>query len=196
MRPRLAGRVTALLACSVLSAVCAARGPSPQTMAELGRADALLREGCYFCLQDALATYERLAAAPRPPVSAAPGAFNAAVLLAVRAKELGLPSDRLLTHAQDLAARLPPPAPGAIPPSAFIDAAAVVIGETSGLDPEERQQRIPRRPVTDQKPIPQRVALELAVSTNIVAEYLTLAIDCDFLLSREAVNVNDLLAKH
>ncbi len=184
---------------AALSVVCAARGPSPQILAEMGRADALVREGCYRCLNDALAIYERLAAATRPPISALPGAFTTAILLAVRAKELGLPAEAPLTHARDLAARLPvpsSPAAGVIPPSAYVAAAEAVIGETSGFDPEERQQRIPRRPVTDPKPLPQRVALEPAIATSFVAEYLALAIDCDFLLSREALEVDDLLTKH
>jgi tetratricopeptide (TPR) repeat protein len=181
----------------ILVAGCAARGPSPQTLAELGRADALVRQGCYFCLKDALAAYERLAASPRPPAEALPGAFNAAVLLTVRAKELGLPSDQRLTHARDLATRLPTPAAGVVAPAALVDAAAVVVGETSGFDPEERQQRVPRRPVTQQPvALPQRVALEPALATSLVAEYLALAIDCDSLLSRETVQVGDLMAKH
>ena len=182
--------------CAALSVVCAARGLSPQLVAELGKADALVREGCYFCLKDALAAYERLAATPRPPAEALPGAFNTALLLTVRAKELGLPSDRFLSQARELAAKLPPSAPGTVPTSAFIDAAAAVVGETSGMDPEERQQRIPRRRVTDETPAPQRAALEPAIATNMVAQYLALALDCDSVLRRETVMVDDLLAKH
>jgi tetratricopeptide (TPR) repeat protein len=191
MRVRLAPFLLA-----VVAATCAARGPSPQVIAELGRAGALVREGCYRCLEDALAAYERLAATPRPPVEALPGAFDAAILLTVRAKELGLPADRWLTRARDLSSRLPPAPAAAVPASALIDAAAVVVGETSGLDPEERQQRIPRRSTTEQQHVPQRTALEPAVPTSIVAEYVALAIDCDSLLGREAVKVAELLAKH
>jgi tetratricopeptide (TPR) repeat protein len=174
---------------------CAARGRSPQVTAELGRAEALVREGCYACLKDALAAYERLAALPRPPADALPGAFNAAILLAVRAKELGLPFEQPLSHARELSTRLPAPTT-ALPPSVLLDAAQVVIGETSGFDPEERMQRIPRRPATDQTRLPQRVALEPAIATNFVAEYLALAIDCDTLLGREPLRLDDLLAKH
>ncbi len=184
------------IVCVSLFAACASRGPSPQLIAELGRADVLLRTGCYRCLHDALSIYERLAAAPRPPVNALPRAFDAALLLTVRAKELGLPSDQSLTRARDLAARLPPSAHGSVPLSAFIDAAAVVVGETSGFDPEERQRRIPRRRITDEAPLPERIALEPAMATNIVAEYLGLAIDCDFLLRRETLRFDDLLAKY
>lgn len=55
------------IACfAVIVAGCAARGPSPQMVAELGKATALVREGCYSCLKEAQAIFERLAAPPRP----------------------------------------------------------------------------------------------------------------------------------
>ncbi|MGH9199844.1 MAG: hypothetical protein ACRD2A_01255 [Vicinamibacterales bacterium] len=175
---------------------CAARGPLPQVIAESGRAEALMQQGCFACLKDALSTYERLAATPRPPANTLPGAFNAAILLTVRAKELGLPFDQFLSRARDLATRLPLPAPGTASPSALLEAAEVVVGETSGLDPEERQRRVPRRRPTDETKLPQRVALEQAIATHLVAKYLALAIDCDWILTREALELDDLLAQH
>jgi tetratricopeptide (TPR) repeat protein len=123
-------------------------------------------------------------------------AFNTSLLLTARAKELGLPSDALLQHARELAARLPPSPPGSVQPAVLIEAAAAVVGETSGFDPEERQQRLPRRTTMQEEPIPQRLALEPAVATDMIAEYLALAIDCDFLLRREKLNFSELLAKH
>src|SRR5688500_18655294 len=36
---------------------CAVRGPAPALIAEAGIADASLREGCYRCLEQALATF-------------------------------------------------------------------------------------------------------------------------------------------
>src|SRR5262245_35919405 len=133
MRTRFA-RATIVLAMALLAASCAARGPSPQLIAELGRADALVKAGCYGCLKDALAIYERIAASPRPPASVWSRAFDAAVLVTVRAKELGLPSDAPLQHARELATKLPPAAPGSLQPTALVDGAAAVIGETAGFD--------------------------------------------------------------
>ena len=82
---------------ALLMASCAARGPSPALVAEVGKADVALNEGCYRCLEDALQAFERVAADPRAPGRAKRGAFEAALLLAVRSKELGLPFPRRFT---------------------------------------------------------------------------------------------------
>ena len=72
-------------ACLALAlAGCAARGPSPQVVAELGKANALLREGCYACLKEAQTIFERLSAPPRPAPGALRGAFDATLLIAMR----------------------------------------------------------------------------------------------------------------
>ena len=72
-------------ACLALAlAGCAARGLSPQIVAELGKAQAMVREGCYSCLKDAQAIFERLSAPPRPVPGAARGAFDATLLIAMR----------------------------------------------------------------------------------------------------------------
>ena len=63
---------------------CAARAPSPQVVAELGKANALLREGCYACLKEAQTIFERLSVPPRPAPEAAEGAFEATLLIAMR----------------------------------------------------------------------------------------------------------------
>ena len=51
------GLVTAVVV--IMVSACAPKGPSPQTLADLARADTLLRDGCYECLEDALTIYER-----------------------------------------------------------------------------------------------------------------------------------------
>ena len=129
-----------------LSAACAARGPSPQVLAEMAKAESLVRQGCHTCLTEALAIYERNATLKQAPPGAARGAFDAAVLLAVREKELGIPGDAYGFRAVELAKRVPvtvpvvkgKPVPVSIPPQTVLDAAALVTGETSGLDPEMR----------------------------------------------------------
>lgn len=81
---------------------CAAREPpadSPQGD-ELARAGALIREGCYRCLEEA-------SALARPLATSSPAAravaFDAALLLAVRDRELGLRSADHLPLARALA---------------------------------------------------------------------------------------------
>jgi tetratricopeptide (TPR) repeat protein len=186
---------------------CAARGPSPQVVAELGKANALLREGCYSCLKDAQAIFERLSAPPAPAPGAERGAFEATLLIAMREKELGLPADASLDRAKQHANRIGNPKAGvastkagvvaSVSPAALLDAAALVIGETAGLDPEQRSKYIG---VRGRPPLeatnPQRRALDAWVGTDPVAQYVALMIDCEQLNMREAVKPADILAKY
>jgi tetratricopeptide (TPR) repeat protein len=82
--------------------------PGIALTAELAKADALVAEGCYACLSDALATYERVAAGGDAP-AAGLRAVDTALLLALRERELGLGRARSLEHAVELAAHQPPP---------------------------------------------------------------------------------------
>ena len=175
---------------------CAARGPSPQLLSELGRAQVLQREGCYRCLIDALSVFERVAAAPRAPISAVQGAFETAVMLSVRAKEIGLDADEFLAKARAFAVRMPAVV-GAPAPAIYLDAAAAFIGETSGLDPEVRQT-LPRRRAANGRPLPlpARSALDAAPASDALAGYLAIALDCDDTFSRAELNRDGLFAKY
>src|SRR5688500_932309 len=106
--------ITVLVICV---SACAARGPSPQLLAELGKADALLRQGCYTCLREAEAIYTRLSAMPKPLPAAGQGAFDAAMLIAIRERELGMFPRATFDRARQLAAALPPALPPALAPS-------------------------------------------------------------------------------
>ena len=191
-------RVLLISLAIVIGPACAARGPSPQLLADIGKADMLLRDGCYRCLEDALAIYERAAAAPRPPAGAQSRVFDALVLLAVRAKELGMPPDAHLAKARDLASQLPAPLSPALPYAAYLEAVDYIQGELSGFDPEMRQTRVRRpSPASAGGPStsPQRLALQPAVATSIVAEYLAIAIDCDDARARKEMNAASILAR-
>jgi tetratricopeptide (TPR) repeat protein len=182
---------------------CAARGPSPQVIAEFGKANSLLREGCYTCLKEAQTIFERLSAPPKPASGALRGAFDATVLIAMREKELGLPADASLDRARQHATHLVDPkekgatAPASLSPAALLAAAELVVGETAGLDPEMRSKLIGvrgRPPVA--KDNPQRRALDAWVDTDVVAQYVALMIDCEQLNMRESVRPADVLAKY
>ncbi len=194
--PRLAATCLALLGL----AGCATRGPSPQVVAELGKATALMHEGCYSCLKEAQSIFERLSAPPRPAAGAARGAFEVTLLIAMREKELGLPASASLDRATQQAARLvSPEEAGANPlvsPSILLDAAALVIGETAGLDPEQRAQLTGRvRPALDPTH-PQRRALDAWVETSPVAQYVALMIDCEQTRLRDGVSAPAILARY
>ena len=175
---------------------CAARGPSPQLTADVGRAGALVRDGCYRCLEEALALYERAAASRRAPGTALRGAFDAAVLLAIRSKELGLPSEASIERARALARRLPAPQPPDLHPSVFVDAAELLVGELSGLDPEERQRRAPAGRSEARHENPHRRALDPILGASLMAAYLALSIDCERLPKPNAIKADDVLARH
>lgn len=187
-----------LIAVSALLAGCAARRPSPAVLAELGRAQTLVNEGCYRCLLEALATYQRLAAAPNGPPDARRGAFEAAVLLLMRSKELGLPEPPALTRAKEHAAQVPI-SPSTLPPDAYLDAIALITSESAGHDPEEREQRGRTRrglwPNDGSVPAA-RVRLAAAAPGDVVAQYVALALDCDDPRLRKEVPYGDILARY
>jgi tetratricopeptide (TPR) repeat protein len=185
-----------LLLSTLLTWSCATRGPSPQVAADIGRADALVRDGCYRCLEEAHAIYERAAASRRVPGAAARGAFEAALLLAIRCKELGLPSDASFERARTWARRLPPAAVSALEPSVLVDAAELVIGELSGFDPEERQRRARAIRPEMRADNPHRRALDPLLDTSLAAAYLALSIDCERVPRQPPINGNDVLARH
>lgn len=159
-------------------AACAARAPSAETRAELGRAASLIHDGCYTCVRDAVAIYDRLTAADDASIPTLRAALDAAILLVLREKELGLPWEASLERARALAGRVPdaPPAP---PPLTLLAAAELVVGQTAGLDPEARARLAGRaRPPVNQDD-PTRRALDAYVGQHMLAAYIALAIDCD-----------------
>jgi tetratricopeptide (TPR) repeat protein len=200
----------ALICLALAVAGCAARGPAPELIAEFGKAQALLREGCYGCLQEAQSIFERLSAPPRPVPGAARGAFDATLLVAMREKELGLPADASLDRARQHASRIGNPREGVastttrdtkggvaptIPPAVLLDAAVLVNGETGGLDPEQRAQLFGARPALDPANAARR-ALDPWVDTDPVAQYVALMIDCEQTRLRQSVRPADVLAKY
>ena len=164
------GLVTAVVV--IMVSACAPKGPSPQTLADLARADTLLRDGCYECLEDALTIYERH--------KHAQGAFDAALLIAVREKELGIPGDPQLPQVTDR-------------DRALAAASGLIIGESTGLDPVQRaavNARV-KRPID--KDNPTRRALDSFVGKDLAATYVALSIDCESLPTLKVVDVPALL---
>jgi tetratricopeptide (TPR) repeat protein len=89
-----------LLALVLFSAGCAARtvpstAAAPPTLAFDDAADALIRRGCYRCLEQAFEQAQSHGARVQ--------AFEAATLLTLRSKELGLPGEEWLDKARALA---------------------------------------------------------------------------------------------
>lgn len=190
-----------IVAIAICASACAARGPAPQLVAELAKAEALLNEGCYTCLKQALALYAKLAAAKTPLQGAHEGTFNVALLLALREKELGIPGDdamakalRFLTSASQSHSSVAPGMPLTISRQSVFDAAGLIVGETGGLDPEQRalvtgRQRPPLEPDN-----PKRRALDAATVADITAKYVALSIDCEQQTLIESVDMRSMAA--
>ena len=185
-----------LLAVICLSAACAAKGPPPQLVAEVARADALFRAGCYTCLKEALAIYQKN--------KVSQGAFDAALLIAIREKELGIPGDEALRLVRELPAlRLAPPIPSESAPlaqggsrsNALLAAVELITGELSGFDPVQRAaiQR-GRKPV--QQEDAGRRALDPFFGKDVAATYVALTIDCESQKLIETVDIDGLTKQY
>ena len=127
---------------------------------------ALIRQGCYRCLEEALAVAE----AQQQPAEA----LEAAVLLVIRAKTLGIPSARWLSRARDLAPADPASA-------AYLEIADLLPGDPlSGtprllLGDRDRQRRIREDPIA-----PWRDVLTAGQASASFRAYLRVALTCSF----------------
>lgn len=161
-----------LLACLTVGlSACAAKAPiQPLYVAEMAKGEALLSDGCYTCLQQALALFEKALAMKTPPPGAREKAFDAALLVYLRERELSIPADESLAKARSL-----------LVPSrqAVFDAAQLVIGDTAGLDPEMRARLTGRVRPPLEMDNPVRRALDTAPEGDLASRYVALSIDCE-----------------
>ena len=172
----------AIVAMAVVAAACAARTPARLATTDLPRAQALATAGCYTCLVEALAIYER--------AGVTQAAFETALLVALREKELGIPEAASLEKARTLAARLAPSAPS--PPS-LVEIAEYAPVEPTGGDPDKSSHRNThdfRTRVAELRPL-----LETAAPT-LVATYLKVSFDCDDPRVRPLLKPAEVLAAH
>ncbi|HEX6161842.1 MAG TPA: hypothetical protein VFZ31_00650 [Vicinamibacterales bacterium] len=187
-------RLRALFAISLLAywpigliSACAPKGPPPQLVADLARAEALRSEGCYTCLEESLALLEKIGQGKVQP-SGVPGQkFDTALLIAIREKELGIPAEDALARAKSL-----------IVPSrqAVFDAAELIVGDSTGLDPEMRAFVMggKRPPLEPGNPV--RRALDAFPASDLTAKYVALAIDCEQQKLIESVDIKALTAQY
>jgi tetratricopeptide (TPR) repeat protein len=200
--------LTALVSTLGLVASCAPRGarPTAARLADLARADALVRDGCYRCLQEAreiyAATYVIASSRRSPPDPALRKEFDTTLLLVARAKELGLAFESDLTRARELLKKQQNTAgshrqpqssqSSAEDPSARLEAVEAIVGDLTGLDSEERLQRDERvenvanetAAVADRSTRVQ--ALRQSAATDLTSAYILLALECDRPARRQA----------
>src|ERR1051325_8213226 len=150
------------LALLAILAACAPKGPSPQLLAEAARAEALQSRGCYTCLKESLAVFEKLRQAKVPPPGIAEKVFDTALLIAAREKDLGIPSDESTKKAKSLVVPSRQP---------VLDAFELIIGDSSGLDPEMRAFVPGRNRPAVAPDNPFRRALDAFPPTDLTAKY-------------------------
>lgn len=151
-------------------AACASAPISKKANAELVAADKLVADGCYDCLVDALAIYERLAVGPARPLIVQ-RIFETDVLLGLRLKELALrPVERF-----DAARKLIPELPATFPAATYIE-----IAEALPFDPGGG---VPKKNVSESTMALNRrnAALRDALAAGpsaLLGGYLTASLDC------------------
>lgn len=171
---------------------CSARGtPRVDGADELGAANEALAEGCYACLREALDRYEQLLAKSRSRPQATDGAFAAALLVALREKELGLPFTPAMDRARQLASAQADPALA----NTLVDLAQQVRGELAGIDPEERAERMRLR----RGPPPRMDASLMSASASptgsLAIRYLWLTLECEHPEARRALKADEVTAR-
>lgn len=96
-------REHAFAVCLLVLAACAPRHVPPPRTDPIAQSFAAMRAGCYRCLEEGLEAVEAATG-----VAARERTFELALLLALRAKELGLPFEPWRQRAASVAASLPP----------------------------------------------------------------------------------------
>jgi tetratricopeptide (TPR) repeat protein len=184
-----AGVITRFLNCmSLLLAIatvgCAARGPSRQATAALATAEALVRQGCYLCLQEAAGILEQQVSADRASSATLTARLvEARVLEGLRQRELGIDSSQALAQARSLAVGLGAPRPGALDYAALLDLAELVPGDPTTLIVGNRTLPYPQWQARVKS---LRAALDPAIPSSRLATYVALSAACEDQQMREA----------
>lgn len=141
---------------------------------DFARADALVRQGCYLCLREALAAYEALMHRPDSAPGAQVRAFDTLLLLAIRERELGRGAGTSLDQARELAERLPAP----VETAARLRLVESLPWKASGVTRERIDESYAgwRRVRRDGQGW--RTLLTASPESDLTGRYLLLAFDC------------------
>jgi tetratricopeptide (TPR) repeat protein len=172
--PRALRHLGSFAVVALLATACASAPLNKKATAELAQADALVAEGCYDCLTDALAIYQRVGVGKARPLVVA-RLFETEVLLALRLKELSLAPNDELDAAKALVAELPASFPAAM----YLEIAEALPSDPGGGMPKLDVARAVR--ALTQPPQPRVKDYKAFLSTGpsaILRDYLTASIDC------------------
>jgi tetratricopeptide (TPR) repeat protein len=191
MRHRSLGLFLLLVAGGGLA--CASNPIKPAVQLELARADALVTEGCWDCLNEARLVYEKAAVLKARPL-VLPRLFETTVLIGLRQKELSLDPAKTFETAKAIGAELP----STYGVAAYLEIANAILPDSEGTPARERAafRRMSRQQYDDWKAIlagPAAVAPVAAPkgappkgpapvgASDLFRNYLALSVDCDFI---------------
>lgn len=158
-------RQALLLVVVLAAAACAARTPAAP-VADLARAEALVRQGCYDCLLEAREIYTRVVPARRRAVLLP--MLEVELLLALREKELALDTVATMTRARALAGDL----------GARVDTARV-LDLVDTVPPDATGRRLlPPSPAVRQELEMSLAAVDRGPFSRVFREYLALSLRC------------------
>jgi len=177
---RLLIAAVAAVVASTLAGACAKvpprLDPTPgiALTADLARADELVRAGCYSCLTEAFAIYERLAAAESGAGVAHIRAIDTALLMAIRERELGLGQGQARRRAQDLAESLPV----VFDYSTYLDIVDAVGWKASGVSAERQDSIVGGFRTVNQRFNGWRTTLLARAPGDLLSAYALTTLDC------------------
>jgi hypothetical protein len=128
----------------------------------------------------------------RPSAAVFRSAFDIAVLLALRERELGIPSDAAFERARGLAERVIPDA--GIAPGLRVELAELAPAETSAFDPDIAAARNTRQ--RRERLAALRAQFHTSPSPSLVEAYVRLAFDCDDREIRQQLAPGPLLTQY
>ncbi|HUQ83746.1 MAG TPA: tetratricopeptide repeat protein [Gemmatimonadaceae bacterium] len=166
----------AAITATVFFTACASGRIRKENERALAIADTKVLEGCYGCLGEARATYERLASARKPLPGVSTRLFETNVLIALRERELGLDAGGALEKARALSPRLP----AAMEPARVLAMANAMMPDGNAL-PLHGDEVLGRQNAEFVKKInDELVWVEQAPLTPAVRRYIALALDCTY----------------
>lgn len=168
-------RGVSLVVCAVGLALlvgCASAPPKAPPF-DLAKADALVAEGCYDCLTDALGIYTAAAASPKIRPTVLTRVFETNVLLGLREKELALDPVKRFDAARALVPELPP----TYTATDYLEMAGAILPDPSGTP---RIEIINARRPAATKPAEWKKSLETGAGGALFREYLSVSLDCSF----------------
>lgn len=183
-----------LLVAAVAAAACGTSVRKQQAQ-RLAEADTLFARGCYTCLRRAFDTYSTLRSEGFQPALVAGKAFETAILLAAREKELAMEANGWITRAEELV-------PAAHRPEGlrYLEIVRALPWAAGRLDRDQEERIRSEQAKAPRSMIDMLAAWETALgppaARPIAAAYLMISARCAFTPVREQETLTVILVSH